>query len=140
MKAVSQLSTLSDDVLETTLNHRLAKQNVILSNLVNAHTPGYRAYGYEFEKQLQDAIGNSGQLALHVNDARHFRSMGTTANGQFKGDLFVKPTESIGNDGNTVDVDQEMAEMAENQILYKANIELINRRLAMLKFAINGGR
>ena len=52
----------------------------------------------------------------------------------------MKPTESIGNDGNTVDVDKEMTEMAANQIVYRATIEILNRQLGMLRYGINGGR
>ena len=54
--------------------------------------------------------------------------------------MFVNQLESIGNDGNTVDVDQEMTEVAGNQIIYKATIETLNRKLGMLRYAINGGK
>jgi flagellar basal-body rod protein FlgB len=130
----------ADSVLEQSLNHRLAKQNVIASNLTNAQTPGYRAMGYEFEGQLQAAMGTNGQLALHVSEAKHIKFAGAKADGTVQADLHVKPTESIGNDGNTVDADQEMADMAETQILYRATVELLNRKLGMLRYGINGGR
>lgn len=135
-----QVFNKSDSVLETSLSHRLAKQNVILSNLANAATPGYRALGYEFEEQLRSSVGNDGGLALQASDPRHFLSPGIENGGNIKPDLFVKPTESVGNDGNTVDMDQEMADMAWNQTLYRATVELLNRRLAMLRYGINGGR
>lgn len=130
----------SDSVLEKSLTHRLNKQNVIMSNLANAATPGYRAMGYEFEEQLRAAVGNDGGLAVQASDPRHFLNPGIENGGDIKPDLFVKPTESIGNDGNTVDVDQEMADMTWNQTLYRATVELLNRRLAMLRYGINGGR
>lgn len=134
----NQIFNKTDRVLEESLNHRLNKQNVILSNLGNAATPGYRALGYEFEEQLQTAIGDGTQFK--TSDPRHMKGSGVSQDGHVKPDLHVKPTESIGNDGNTVDVDQEMADMAWNQTLYKATIEILNRRLAMLKYGINGGR
>jgi len=141
MKAVgNQIFSRSDAVLETSLNHRLAKQNVIASNITNEHTPGYRALGYEFETQLQEAVGSGSNLALHVSSGRHIRTAGLTADGDLRPDLHVKPSESVGNDGNTVDSDQEMADLAETQILYKATVELLNRKFAMLRYGINGGR
>lgn len=140
MKILNQVFDKNDAVLETALNQRLAKQNVLLSNLANAETPGYRALGYSFERQLQDAIGNSDSMGLKTNDPRHFASPFSSPSSGLKPDLFVKPTESIGTDGNSVDVDKEMAEMAENQILYRANIEILNRKLSMMKYALNGGR
>ena len=137
---VNQLFSQTDAVLEAGLNHRLAKQQVNAANIVNSSTPGYRAMGYEFESQLQAAIGRGDKLALNVTDAKHIRSEGVSAAGDVKADVHVKPTESIGNDGNTVDLDQEMSELAENQILYRSSIELLNRRLSMLRYGINGGR
>ena len=47
---------MTDAVLERSLNHRLNKHNVIVGNLTNANTPGYRALGYDFESQLSAAV------------------------------------------------------------------------------------
>ena len=138
--ANSTVFSKSDSVLEKSLNHRLNKQNVILGNLANAATPGFRALGYEFEEQLRAAVGNDGGLQVQASDPRHLLNPGIDAGGNVKPDLFVKPQESIGNDGNTVDVDSEMTEMAWNQTLYRATVELLNRRMAMLRYGINGGR
>jgi flagellar basal-body rod protein FlgB len=140
MKANDTLFSKAEAALETSLNHRLAKQNVISSNITNANTPGYRALGYAFEKQLQDALGNSSALALRVTNGKHVFSTGQSAEGGVRPDLHVKPTESIGNDGNTVDVDAEMADLAETQILYRASVEILNRKFAMMRYGINGGR
>ncbi|MEY4065364.1 MAG: flagellar basal body rod protein FlgB [Pseudomonadota bacterium] len=141
MKITSnQVFAKTDSVLEESLNQRLIKQNVITSNISNAQTPGYRALGYEFEEQLRAAVGNDGNMAIKATDDRHFKHQGVTVNGDLRGDLHVKPTESIGNDGNTVDMDAEMADLAWNQTLYKATVEVLNRRLAMLRYGINGGR
>ena len=136
----SQLLSRGDNVLEQSLNHRLAQQNIIAANISNAQTPGYRALGYEFEKQLQTAMGNSDDISLRVSDSKHAIRPGVGGDGEVKPDLFVKPSESIGNDGNSVDVDQEMADMAKTQILYKATVELLNRKFAMLRYGVNGGR
>lgn len=141
MKVTSnQVFAKTDSVLEESLNQRLIKQNVITSNISNAQTPGYRSLGYEFEEQLRAAVGNDGGMALQATDERHFKHQGLTANGDLRGDLHVKPTESIGNDGNTVDMDSEMADLAWNQTLYRATVEILNRRLGMLRYGINGGR
>jgi flagellar basal-body rod protein FlgB len=141
MKLVAnQVFSKADAVLEEGLNQRLKRQDVIASNLVNAYTPGYRALGYEFESQLQAAIDSGDGQQLRTTDPRHIRHAGLTQDGNLKGDLHVKPTESVGNDGNTVDVDKEMSDMAANQLIYRATIETLNRRLGMMRYGINGGR
>lgn len=136
----SQIFNKTDAVLEESLNLRMQRHMVNLSNVTNSMTPGYRALGFDFEKQLQAAIGDSEQMKMRTSDPRHMKTPGLSADGNLKPDLFVKPTESIGNDGNTVDVDQEMTEMAANQIVYRATIEVLNRQLGMLRYGINGGR
>ena len=140
MKIVSDtLFSQGTQTLENTLNHRLQRQKVIVGNIANAMTPGYRALGYEFESQLQKSIDSSKKNQMFATDTRHFRGQGIMGQGDIKADLHVKPTESIGNDGNTVDSDREMADLAENQILYNFTVEVLNRRLAMLRYGINGG-
>jgi flagellar basal-body rod protein FlgB len=133
------LFSRNNQTLESTLNHRLQRQKVIVSNIANALTPGYRALGYEFEAQLQKSIDDSKRGGLAATHPAHSKGEGVGGNGQIKPDVHVKPTESIGNDGNTVDVDREMADLAENQILYNFTVEVLNRRLAMMRYGINGG-
>jgi flagellar basal-body rod protein FlgB len=56
-------------------------------------------------------------------------------------DVYDNPEINITNDGNTVDLEREMASLAENTILYKAALQLINRKLGALKYAVTeGGR
>lgn len=136
----NQIFNKTAAVLEESLNLRMQRHMVTLANVTNSMTPGYRALGFDFEKQLQSAIDNSEQMNMKTTDPRHIKNPGLSADGVLKPDMYVKPTESIGNDGNTVDVDQEMTQMAANQIVYRATIEILNRQLGMLRYGINGGR
>ena len=43
-------------------------------------------------------------------------------------------------DGNTVDRDQEMAQMAENKLMYDSTVQMMNKKLGMLKYVINSER
>ena len=43
-------------------------------------------------------------------------------------------------DGNTVDLDREMAKMAENQLMYNASIRMLTHQFRMLKTAITEGK
>ncbi|MEZ4742021.1 MAG: flagellar basal body rod protein FlgB [Bdellovibrionota bacterium] len=108
--------------------------------MANSETPGYRAIGYDFEKQLQAVSGASDTLTMKTSSPRHFRQDLARADGSIIPDVYVRPTESISEDGNTVDVDQEMAKLAENEILYRTAVETINRKIGMIRYAINGGR
>ena len=126
-------------ILEESLDQRLNRHAVIVSNVTNSLTPGYRALAYDFETQLQAAAGAGDNIPMKATDPRHLRTSGMTAQGELQADLYVQPTESIGNDGNTVNIDQEMADLASNQLLYRATLEALNRKLAMLRYGISGG-
>lgn len=135
----NSLFTLDDRINIASLDLRRQRAEVIGANIVNSETPGYRAFGYDFEEQLQAIAGNGDPFAMKASDGRHFKNAHTEADGTIYPDVFVRPTESVGHDGNTVDVDLEMAEMAKNQILYQTAVELLNRKIGMVKYAISSG-
>lgn len=137
---VGGIFNFSDRLQMASLDQRLKRSEVISGNIANAETPGYRALGYDFEEQLASLARLDNKLPLKVSNLSHFKNSFTKADGSIKPDVYVKPQESIGEDGNTVDVDDEMARMAQNQILYRSAVEIVNRKVGMLKYAINGGR
>ena len=139
-RMVGGIFNFADRLQMTALDQRLKKSQVITGNIANAETPGYRALGYDFEEQLAGISGLDHHLKLSTTAPEHFQSALVQANGQVKPDVYVKPTESVGEDGNTVDIDDEMVRMAENQMLYRSSVELLNRKVGVLKYAINGGR
>jgi flagellar basal-body rod protein FlgB len=49
--------------------------------------------------------------------------------------------DSSGNglDGNTVNMEREMARLAENQLMYKASAQIVAKKFQALKSVINGG-
>ena len=130
----------ADRLQMAALDQRLKRSEVISGNIANAETPGFRALGYDFEDQLASMAGLDGKVPIKTSNEKHFQNAFTQANGKARADVFVRPTESIGEDGNTVDVDTEMVQMAQNQMLYRSAVEMINRKVGMIKYAINGGR
>ncbi|MBQ49767.1 MAG: flagellar basal body rod protein FlgB [Zetaproteobacteria bacterium] len=121
------------------LNQRLTRAKVISGNVANAETPGFRAIGYDFEEQLQAVSGNDDPFPMKASNDKHFLNGHTEADGTVLPDVYIRPTESVGQDGNTVDVDKEMSRLSQNQLLYRASIEILNRRIGTLKYAISAG-
>lgn len=137
---INSLFNFSDKVQMSALNHRLKRSHVLNANIANSETPGYRALGYDFENQLKDITQTGESLAVKTTNPKHRLNHFTSVDGKVDPDVFVRPTESVPHDGNTVDLDQEMTQMAHNQILFRTSIETITRKIALLKYAINGGR
>lgn len=123
--------------LNTSANLRLMNQNVISSNIANAETPGYKAKRLDFEQALRSALqAQGGELNLNATDDQH---QGPDPTAAIHPEIYDDPNGVESLDGNTVERDQEMAEMVQNQILYNASVELLNKKLGMLKYAINEG-
>ncbi|NJM10156.1 MAG: flagellar basal body rod protein FlgB, partial [Bdellovibrionaceae bacterium] len=58
-----------------------------------------------------------------------------------KADVYDNPEGNVTNDQNSVDLEREMATLQENSILYKAALQLINKKLGSLRYAAtDGGR
>jgi flagellar basal-body rod protein FlgB len=125
--------------LGASANLRQTRHNVISSNIANAETPGYQAKKLDFENALSRALSIE-DMAPTGNENGHFMS-GPGAISKVRADIYENPDVTVSNDGNTVDLEREMSALAENSIMYKAAVQLINKKLASLRYAAtDGGR
>jgi flagellar basal-body rod protein FlgB len=125
--------------LASSIAARQVRNNVTASNIANAETPGYHARKVDFENALSRALDMDGMNSLSTSDNNHFAVGGLSAM-KSKPDIFENPEGSVNNDGNTVDIEKEMSALSENAILYKAALQLINKKMAALKYAASEGR
>ncbi len=105
-----------------TLHHK--RHEILASNVANVETPGYRSRDLEFKDALGMAFetGAADERAPVVSEAR----------------LVDRPSGSMRPDGNTVDIDMEMARLAYNRSRYTTYAEILTRRLGTLRRAIEG--
>ncbi|GAK02063.1 flagellar basal-body rod protein FlgB [Geomicrobium sp. JCM 19037] len=118
--------------LERGLNASSMQQQAISNNIANIDTPNYKARRVDFQSALTDA---QAKLDAYRTDERHvpFSSGGREP-------LMKRDTDTAFNhNGNNVDLDHEMAMMANNQIYYNAVAERLNGQFSSLKTAIRGG-
>ena len=125
--------------LATSLNFRKLRQDVIASNIANAETPGYKARRLEFEDALARAIDIEKDRSLKVNNGKHYNVGGGGVN-EIEPSIFDDPNGIVNESGNTVNRDHEMALMAKNKILFDASVQLLNKKLGLLKYAITSDR
>ena len=122
--------------INTSLNLRQLNQNVIGSNIANADTPGYKSKKVEFETAFRDALDAGSALPMEVTSDKHIVPRETDP---VYPEIFDETNGVESLDGNTVDRAEQMARMSENQIMYSASVEMLRKKLGMLKFAIDGG-
>ena len=127
----------SDNVpkaMKKSLDLMSTRQSVISSNIGNLDTPGFKASEIDFQGQLREALGSKGQLKLQSTNEKHFGPK-TSNIGSLAADPFEEEDAAKSN-GNNVDVDKEMAKMAENQIFYNAVIQLMMKRGSTVRASI----
>lgn len=117
--------------LEMALDGSALKQKTISNNLANVDTPGYKAketvFKQEFERSLNAYRTNQHHFTFSTDKPSSFyvkEQGGTTMN----------------HNGNNVDVDKEMAELAKNQLYYQTLVQRINGKFNSIKMVVKGGR
>ena len=123
-------------LLETSLYTASARHKVISNNIANVNTPNFKKSEVPFEQQLQQAY--NGQVAELAKT--HERHLGNSKKGQFSPAIHTLSNYSLRTDGNNVDIDIEMAELAKNNIYYDAVAQQLSRYFSTIKSAINEGR
>lgn len=113
---------LSTRVLELGLAAASLRQRVLAHNIANVGTPGFKRSRVEFERQLTEAV----QERRSVVDVEPAVVRETTTSG--------RP------DGNNVDIELEMTQLAQNQVLYSALTRQLSDHFARLRAVISDGR
>ena len=122
--------------LNTSLNLRQLEHNVVASNIANADTPNYKAKRVEFETALREALGVTDDLRPVGTHPSHVVPAETDPTYP---QVYEDPNGIESLDGNTVDRAAEMAKLAESQILYNSSVQMLKRKLGMLKYAVSDG-
>lgn len=108
------------DVLKQAMDLRLKRHSALASNIANADTPGYRPKEIIFEKELQRAVYQKSVSRL----------------GEVTGKLLTVDDNVPRPDGNSVNMDKQMASLSENAIQYNATADFMARKFRMLKGVI----
>lgn len=121
------------------LQLRAERQQVLAANIANADTPEYKARDFDFRKALSlatDPAAPAGGIAATTTAPAHLAARGTA--GGFAAALQYTQPEQASVDGNTVDLNRERANFADNAIRYEATLRFINSRVRTMLTAIKG--
>jgi flagellar basal-body rod protein FlgB len=129
-----------DDALrfqQTALSLRAARQELLASNIANADTPNYKARDIDFSKALQTALaGTSTAVQVAKTSPMHLDgNSGTSIMGAPV--MYRKPVQPSA-DGNTVDMDVERAQFADNALRYEASVRFVSEQMRQMLTAIQG--
>ncbi len=144
---VEGLFSATIDLLGKSVDLRTRNQNLISSNIANAETPGYTPKKLEFEEQLQSAVKKSSSRGMHsagssvTTHPAHIplRGGGGRIN-QVRGSIVETPAKTPGRDGNSVEMENEMSNMMQNQVLFNASVQLLAKKFEGLRSALREGK
>ena len=122
---------------EMALDVRSAIHETVASNMANEETPGYKRRHLPFQQTLAAVQRGDFPLESISTDPRHIPLF-------TPGQKIFQHSEVVNNgsglDGNTVNLEQEMTQMAENTMMYMAVSQFLKGRFAGWKAAIGEGR
>lgn len=121
------------------LGLRAERQKLIASNIANADTPGYVARDMDFATALREATGAAQPArTLAVSQPGHLG--GAAAGARAEANLLYATPSQTNLDRNTVDMDRERANFADNSVKYEATLRFINGNVRTMLDAVRGGQ
>lgn len=121
-------SDITSTVLSKTLDTAAARQKAIANNIANIETPGYKRSYVTFEDELKRVMDEKDGHAQRA-DLKRLAPLRHT-------DTYSPD----GPNGNNVNIDAEVADLAKTSLTHKAATVLLEAKISMLRSAITEGK
>jgi flagellar basal-body rod protein FlgB len=117
---------------------RQERQEVLAANIANADTPNYKARDFNFTSALEQAMGSNGSMRLPdtqlaLTSARHIPAKAMAPD---PAELLYRQPLQPSLDGNTVDMDVERVQFADNTMRYQSDLSIISARIKGIMTAL----
>lgn len=126
-------------VLTKAIDLRAHRHQVLASNVANADTPNYKARDFDFKAAMESAVANRpgfGGLGLATTSGRHIAGGG----GARTPVLQYRAETQSAVDGNTVDMDTERVQIADNALQYEILTRMISDKFSGMRTALSSGQ
>jgi flagellar basal-body rod protein FlgB len=122
----------------TALKLRSERQQVLSANIANADTPNYKAVDFDFGAALASATGAASGATpagtLATSSAGHSAGNGSS----LPVPIQFRTASQASVDGNTVEMDAERAQFADNAVRYEAALKFLNGQIKTMLSAVQG--
>jgi len=122
-------------LLQSFLDLASTRHKLISGNIANVITPGYRSKDIDFHGELKKVVDDKG----HLEGIRTHPSHLPVGRSPLKGPDIIVNRSAESNGINNVDVDDEVAGLAKNQINYSIGARLLANKFQGLRTAIKSG-
>ena len=121
------------NVLQKGLEASSMRQQVLSNNVANIDTPSFKRSDVDFQTVLGTVLGEkSGALSLKLTAQKHIPGLANVGGSA----IVTDRSTSLRNDGNNVDVDKEMTNVAENGLYYNSLTSAISSQLGLLRMVL----
>ncbi len=117
--------------LEKYLDLAAFRHKLVSGNVANVSTPGYESRDMDFQAEFDKAVGSSSKLAGATTHPGHIPT-GAHAERPPR----VAEARVSNGDLNSVDIDQEVARMAQNELLFSIGSHLVKGKFEGLRKVI----
>lgn len=118
------------------LNLRARRQEVLSANIAHADTPDYKARDFDFSTSLSQAVERGRQSMAVPMSATSSRHMSGEAQASGNAELLYRTPTQSSIDGNTVEMDVERVNFADNAMRYEANLTVLSSKIKSLLSAV----
>ena len=136
---MAKLFDVHFSLLQKSMDFRTKRNMLLASNVANLETPGYKSRDLVFEDALGEAMKAQLPGPLTVTNTKHMDGSRSLPLEMVRPELILSATPDAALDGNTVNLETEMAKLAENQVAYQAYTQMISHKFQALKAAIREG-
>ena len=117
--------------LENYLNLTALRHKLKAGNVANVGTPGYKSRAINFEEEFKKLNGNTQKLKGELTNPAHI-ALGQHKNRPPK----VEETAIVKGELNSVDIDIEISDMAQNELLFTIGARLLQSKFDGIRKAI----
>jgi flagellar basal-body rod protein FlgB len=126
--------------LQQGLQASWTRNSVITNNIANVDTPGFKSSSVQFEDMYKQSIEDQADgFQLQKTQSDHM-DIGTPDPEDVQPVVVQNSDTTERMDGNNVDIDQQMSDMAKNVIYYNALTRKVTGELQQLSYAITEGK
>jgi flagellar basal-body rod protein FlgB len=135
MEPIKNLITNRTNIpfLKKVLDLSSFKQKLVSSSIANVSTPGYKPKDIDFTKELNSFLEKTKTNGTRTNPA-HF----VLGRNKEKSPEALDSESANPNNINSVDIDREMGDLAQNELVYKFGTKFMSRSFQLLKMSIKG--
>jgi flagellar basal-body rod protein FlgB len=130
------ISDLTLTLLRKGLDALSARQTTIANNIANVETPNYKAAEVSFEASLRRVlIPATPSQRLARTDPDHLNQQGKREERieDLEYRTYRRNATSMRKDGNNVDIENEMIDLAETALRYQSMSTLASKKLALMR-------